>query len=106
MKKRKQIRSMIFKIIIILIVLGVAVYGITLGYLCIQEGKIPKNAADLTKDYDAVIVLGAQVKPDGIPSVQLSWRLDRAAEVWEQKNVPVESAEHKGKMNRSLKLIL
>lgn len=34
------------------------------------------------EDYDAIIVLGAQVKEDGEPSIQLQWRLDAAAEAW------------------------
>lgn len=40
-------------------------------------------------DYDAIVVLGAQVKPDGTPSVQLQWRLDAAFEAWQKKPVPV-----------------
>ena len=45
----------------------------------------------------AVIVLGAQVKQDGTPSVQLTWRLDSAAEVWAKKNVPVVVCGAQGK---------
>lgn len=36
-------------------------------------------------EYDAIIVLGAQVKPEGIPSVQLRWRLDAAAKAYERQ---------------------
>lgn len=32
--------------------------------------------------YDGIIVLGAQVLPTGEPSVQLSWRLDKAVECY------------------------
>ena len=81
-EKGKKIRHMLVKILIILIALGIASYCATLGFLCVQEGKVPKEASELETDYDAVVVLGAQVKPDGEPSVQLSLRLDRAAEVW------------------------
>lgn len=38
------------------------------------------------ENYDAIIVLGAQVKADGSLSVQLQWRLDAAVEAW--KNEP------------------
>ena len=41
------------------------------------------------KDYEAMLVLGAQVKPDGTPSLQLQWRLEKAAETYRQKKVPV-----------------
>ena len=89
MKKGKKKSRMVLRIIMILAALGVAVYGGVLAYLCIEEARVPKEAAELETDYDAVVVLGAQVKPDGVPSVQLSLRLDRAAEVWERKHVPV-----------------
>ena len=36
-----------------------------------------------------LLVLGAQVKPDGTPSLQLQWRLEKAAETYRQKKVPV-----------------
>ena len=96
MKKGKKKRHMILRIVILLVLLGAVIYGGVLGYLCIQEGKVPKEASELETDYDAVVVLGAQVKPDGIPSVQLGLRLDRAYEVWERKNVPVVVCGAKG----------
>jgi uncharacterized SAM-binding protein YcdF (DUF218 family) len=34
------------------------------------------------EDYDAIIILGAQVKPDGTPNLQLQWRLDAGYEAW------------------------
>ena len=89
MEKGKKKKHMILRIVIILAAAGALIYFGTLGYLCIQEGKVPKDAKELETNFDAVVVLGAQVKPDGVPSVQLSLRLDRAAEVWKLKNVPV-----------------
>ena len=80
---------MILKIILILAAAGVAVFCGLMGFVCIREGQVAKSAAELPEDYDAVIVLGAQVKPDGVPSVQLGLRLDRAFDVWERKHVPV-----------------
>ena len=49
---------------------------------------MPARAED-TAACGAIIVLGAQVKEDGTPSVQLQWRLDAAADAWRVHNVPV-----------------
>ena len=67
-----------------------------MAYVVIREKGVASTvpAAD---SYDAIIVLGAQVKPDGSPSVQLSWRLDAAAEAWRQKKVPVVVCGAQGK---------
>ncbi len=97
MEKRKKKKHMVLKVILVLAILGVVAFGGLMGYVCIREGKIPRQAADIQADYDAVIVLGAQVKPDGTPSVQLGLRLDRAAEVWEMKHVPVVVCGAQGK---------
>lgn len=75
---------MIIGIIVLLIVL----YAGVVGMVCIREGSVQKTVP-AAESYDAIIVLGAQVKPDGSPSVQLGWRLDAAYEAWTQKNVPV-----------------
>lgn len=84
------------KLIIGLIVLLVFLYAGVVAMVCIREGSVLKTvpAAD---EYDAIVVLGAQVKPDGSPSVQLSWRLDAAWEAWEQKHVPVVVCGAQGK---------
>ena len=92
--KRKH---MILKTVLILAALGILSFGFLLGYVAVRESSVPKEVSDITADYDAVIVLGAQVKPDGEPSVQLAWRLDRAAEVWEKKQVPVVVCGARGK---------
>lgn len=86
MKKRQGhfLRKMIIGIIVLLIVL----YAGVVGMVCIREGRVQKTVP-AAEGYDAIIVLGAQVKPDGSPSVQLGWRLDAAYEAWTQKNVPV-----------------
>ena len=88
---------MVLKVILTLVILGVMTFGGLMGYVCVREGKIPKKAEELQTDFDAVIVLGAQVKPDGTPSVQLGLRLGRAAEVWERKHVPVVVCGARGK---------
>ena len=85
------------KIILILLSLGILLFCGLAGFVCIREGKVAKKAADLPDSFDALIVLGAQVKPDGTPSVQLSWRLDLAAEVFQRKNVPLVVCGAQGK---------
>ena len=76
------------RMLVRLIALAAAVYAGIVGYVCIREGSVEKTTPP-KENYDAIIVLGAQVKPDGSPSVQLSWRLDAAAEAYQQKKVPV-----------------
>ena len=97
MAKGKRKKPMILKILLILVLLGVISFCGLLAFVCIREGQVPKTTAELPEDYDAVIVLGAQVKPDGEPSVQLGLRLDRAVEVYERKQVPVVVCGAKGK---------
>ena len=97
MRKERKKRHPVIKTIIILAVICIASYGALIGYLCIREAKVLKDAAAIVDDYDALIVLGAQVKPDGTPSVQLEWRLDCAVEVWQKKQVPIVVCGAKGK---------
>ena len=97
MAQGKKKKHMLFKTILIIAVLSAVTFCSLTGYICIREGKVPKSADELEMDYDAVIVLGAQVKADGTPSVQLGLRLERAAEVWQRKPVPVAVCGAKGK---------
>ncbi len=60
-----------------LVAAGVAVYAALIGLVCYWEVSVPQ-----AKEYDCIIVLGAQVLPTGEPSVQLRWRLDKAKEVY------------------------
>ena len=92
----KQKKKHFFRKAIICLIILTAVYAGIVGFVCIREGSVLKKvpAAD---DYDAIIVLGAQVKPDGSPSVQLGWRLDAAYEAWKQKKVPVVVCGAQGK---------
>ena len=85
--KRKG-KHFILRLIIRLAVAAVMVFAGIVGYVCIREGSVQKTMP-AAEDYDAIIVLGAQVKPDGTPSVQLSWRLDAAYEAYQQKKVPI-----------------
>ena len=81
--KKKGSLPLPARILISIAVLATILFLGVVGYLWIQERSVPKELEQL-KDYEAVIVLGAQVKADGTPSVQLSWRLDKAKEAYEQ----------------------
>jgi len=43
------------------------------------------NTLPPAENYNAIVVLGAQVKPDGTLSLQLQWRLDAAFEAWQKE---------------------
>ena len=62
----------------ILALAGIIIYAGLVGYVCYREATVPAP-----ENYDSIIVLGAQVKPDGEPSVQLRWRLDKALEMYQ-----------------------
>ena len=85
--KRKK-RSFLLRLIISLAVLAVIAYAGIIGFVCLREGSVLK-AVPKPESYDAIIVLGAQVTPDGTPSVQLGWRLDAAYEAYSLKAVPI-----------------
>lgn len=94
MKQRRK--HFLFRLIIWLIMLSVIAYAGMIGYVCIREGSVLKTVPK-AENYDAIIVLGAQVTPDGNPSVQLGWRLDAAAEAYHQKTVPIVVCGAQGK---------
>ena len=83
------------RLIIGLISLGIILYAGVMGFVLVREKGVATEMPS-AENYDAIIVLGAQVKPDGSPSVQLSWRLDAAASAYEQKKVPVVVCGAKG----------
>lgn len=76
----KRILKVLWYLILAALVCCLAV----LGMLIWRTHHIPEAA-----DFDAIIVLGAQVKPDGTPNVQLQWRLDAAFEAWQKRPVPI-----------------
>ena len=78
----------VLRVLTALVVAGILAYGGIVAMICVEEGKVPKTLAS-DSDYDAIIVLGAQVKPDRTLSVQLSWRMDAAIEAYQKKNVPI-----------------
>lgn len=94
--KDKKKKHILLRIVLILAVAGILAYAAVVVYVCVREGSVPKSVAD-AEEYDAIVVLGAQVTPDGNPSVQLGWRLDAACEAWQRKRVPVVVCGAKGK---------
>ena len=56
----------VLRLILILIILGLLVWAGLIAMVWWRENHIPQ-----LDSYEAIVVLGAQVKPDGTPSVQL-----------------------------------
>ena len=79
-KKRKigPVRRLLTALLC-LVLLGCACWLGLVGMVCWKESQVPTYT-----DYEAIIVLGCQVKPDGTPSVQLAWRLDEACARWQE----------------------
>ncbi len=74
----------ILRVLLILAAVGALCYGGLIAWVCYKEANVPQPSS-----YDSIIVLGAQVKPDGEPSVQLRWRLDKAIEMYRARPCPV-----------------
>lgn len=80
-----------------LILAGILCFGGLVGYVVILENRVVREASALEQDYDAVIVLGAQVLLSGEPNTQLQWRLDAALEAWQARQVPIVVCGAQGK---------
>lgn len=65
---------------LLLILLGLLVWAGLIGMVWWRETHIPQ-----LDSYDALVVLGAQVKEDGTMSVQLQWRVDAALDAWQRQ---------------------
>ena len=96
MTPKKRLFSRLFRIVFILIMIAVIVYALIILHVFINERGVSSTVPS-EDQYDAIIVLGAQVLPDGTPSVQLGWRLDAAYEAYQKKNVPVVVCGAQGK---------
>ena len=94
--KRKHRLSWPIRIFIWLIFAGMIIYAGVIGFILIGEKGVATEVPE-AENYNAIIVLGAQVRTDGSPSVQLSWRLDAAAEAYSKKKVPVVVCGAQGK---------
>ncbi|NLX82253.1 MAG: YdcF family protein [Clostridiales bacterium] len=81
----------VFKLIGWLIVLGILAFVGLFGHLLYKEYTLPQPGT-----YQAIVVLGAQVEPDGKPSVQLTWRLDKALEYYQAQPMPIVVTGAKG----------
>ena len=81
----------------ILILAGMMGYAGLIGFVVIREKQAVIPMEKMEKDYDAIIVLGAQVLMNGEPNTQLQWRLDAALEAWQAKQVPIVSCGARGK---------
>lgn len=77
MKQKKGIFKKLLCIFSLLALLGVMCYAGLIALVYHWEVSVPEAV-----NYDGIIVLGAQVQPSGEPSVQLQWRLEKAAECY------------------------
>lgn len=76
-KRRGPIMSLI-KLLFSLAILFAIVYTFLFAYLLVREHNVPAPG-----DTQAIIVLGAQVNPDGLPSKQLELRLAEARKAYQ-----------------------
>lgn len=79
-------------VLLALALIGAVAYVGLVAMVLWRAGNVPP-----AEDYDAIIVLGAQVNPNGEPSIQLQWRLDAAAEAWRQTNTVIVTCGAQGK---------
>lgn len=76
----KYLRKLL-KLALICVILGAIFYLGVVAMVVYRQNNMPPVG-----EYDAIIVLGAQVKPSGEPSLQLQWRIDAAAKAWKERN--------------------
>ena len=82
--KRAKRKGRVFRVLLWLLAAGLLCYAALVALVCYWEANVPEPV-----DYDCIIVLGAQVLPTGEPSVQLSWRLDKAEEYYLKSPCPI-----------------
>lgn len=96
--KRKR-----FLIVILAIVAGLALIGVTsiaIINVCVKniasKNMITQSEADELKDVDCILVLGCLVKNDGNPSDMLADRIKRGIALYEQGSAPkiIMSGDH------------
>ena len=75
----KLLRKLL-KLALVCVILGVNFYLGVVAMVVYRQNNLPPVG-----EYDAMIVLGAQVKPSGEPSLQLQWRIDAAAKAWKER---------------------
>ncbi len=70
----------IFGLIIFVVIIVFALNGLVVGT---TKGRIIKEE-DIKEDYDAILVLGCKVNPDGTPSMMLSNRVEKGIELYKK----------------------
>lgn len=84
MKRTTKVLHKLLKWGMACLLLGILFYLGVVAMVVYRQNHMPPVG-----EYDAIIVLGAQVKPDGEPSLQLQWRIDAAAQAWQERNCVV-----------------
>ena len=72
----------------------IGILGFSLALLALSYAE--KHVSAPQGEYDAIIVLGAQVLPDGTPNVQLQLRLEQALSFYRQQPMPIISCGAQG----------
>ena len=91
-RRRKGPIMTLFKLAFTLAMLFALVYAFLFAYLLVREHNVPAPG-----NTQAIIVLGAQVNPDGQPSRQLELRLLEALKAYEAAPKPVIVSGAQGK---------
>lgn len=76
----------LFKLVFVLAALFALAYAFLFGALLVRERSLPEAKSEQAQ---AIIVLGAQVNPDGQPSKQLELRLLSALAAYQKKPMPL-----------------
>lgn len=84
-KKKHSLKRRLKRLFLLLILLGALFIALALGALSYAETHLPPAAHQT----DAIVVLGAQVRPDGELSLQLQLRLEAALESYQKNPRPI-----------------
>ena len=96
MSGRKSKKSRLLGALAAVLAAGVLCFAGLVGFVVIRENSVAREVSALGGDYDAIIVLGAQVLLSGEPNTQLEWRLDAALEAWKAHQVPIVACGGQG----------
>ncbi len=83
-RRRRGPIMMLIKLAFTLAMLFALVYAFLFAYLLVRENNVPAP-----QEAQAIVVLGAQVNPDGQPSKQLELRLLEALNAYQAKPMPI-----------------
>lgn len=96
MSGRKSKKNRLLRALAAVLAAGVLCFAGLVGFVVIRENSVAREVSALGGDYDAIIVLGAQVLLSGEPNTQLEWRLDAALEAWKAHQVPIVACGGQG----------